>query len=111
MEALLRNAEHILETAVHATDGQYQDCTLCVSRGGDIRVSTEQAGWSLPALAADTGAAAVYRIERRWRTVRVEAWSPGGSCVLLKDLPRLVGSGGHPPLVAWVRPLSLLAPG
>jgi hypothetical protein len=109
VEALLRNAEHILETAVHATDGQYQDCTVCVSRDGDIRVSTEQSGWSLPALAADMGAAAVYRVERQRSTVRVEAWSLEGSCVLRKDLFRAPG-GGLPPLVPWVRPLFLLAP-
>jgi hypothetical protein len=96
----------MLETALRATDGQYQDCTVCISRGGDIRVSTEQTGWSLPALAADTGAAAVYRIERRSGTVRVEAWSPTGSCVLRKDLFR---RSGLPSVVPWVRPLPLLA--
>ena len=100
----------MLETAVRATDGQYQDCTVCVSRGGGIRVSTEQSDWSLPALAADTGAAAVYRIERRSSGVRVEAWSPGGSCVLRKDAFGLAGSGGLPPLVPWARPLPLPAP-
>lgn len=95
---------------MHATDGQYQDCTLCVSRGGDIRVSTEQTDWSLPALAADIGAAAVYRVERRANTVRVEAWSPGGSCVLRKDLLRMAGGGILPSLIPWMRPLSLPAP-
>jgi hypothetical protein len=101
----------MLETAVRATDGQYQDCTVCVSRSGGIHVSTEQSGWSLVALAADTGATAVYRIERRTSTVRVEAWSPGGSCVLRRDLPWLAGNGGLPWQAPWARPLCLLAPG
>ena len=86
MEALLRNAEQILDTAATARDDGAQDCTICITRLGAIRILTEPAGWSLPALAADLGAAALYRVERSGGRVRVEAWSPAGTCVLRRDL-------------------------
>ena len=86
MEGLLRNAERILETAVAAKDDDAQDCTICITRLGAIRILAEPAGWSLPALAADLGAVALFRVERRAGAVRVEGWSPTGSCVLRRDL-------------------------
>ena len=86
MQGLLRNAEQILGTAVTAGDDAAQDCTICITRVGAIRILTEAAGWSLPALAADLGAVALFRIERRAGAVRVEGWSPTGSCVLRREL-------------------------
>ena len=86
MEGLLRNAERILETAVAAKEDGAQDCTICITRLGGIRILAEPAGWSLPALAADLGAAALFRIERRAGAVRVEGWSPAGSCVLRREV-------------------------
>jgi hypothetical protein len=82
----LRNAERILEAAVVAQQDGAQDCTICITHLGAIRILTEPAGWSLPALAADLGAAALFRVERRGSRVRVEGWSPAGSCVLRRDL-------------------------
>jgi hypothetical protein len=75
VEGLLRNAERILETAVAAKDEGAQDCTICITHLGAIRILAEPAGWSLPALAADLGAVALFRVERR-----------GGNCVLRRDL-------------------------
>ena len=43
-------------------------------------------GWSLPALCAEFGAAAVYTVERRGRTVRVEGWGGGERCLLQRNL-------------------------
>jgi hypothetical protein len=86
VEGLLRNAERILETAVVAKDDGTPDCTICITHHGAIRILAEPAGWSLPALAADLGAAALFRVERRAGAVRVEGWSPAGSCVLRRDL-------------------------
>ena len=63
-----------------------QDCTICITHLGAIRILAEPAGWSLPALAADLGAAALFRVERRAGAVRVEGWSPTGSCVLRRNL-------------------------
>ena len=86
MEGFLRNAERILETAVTAGDDGAQDCTICITHLGAIRILTEPSGWSLPALAADLGAVALYRVERRAGRVRVEAWSQASTCVLRRDL-------------------------
>jgi hypothetical protein len=85
VDALLRDAEQILETAVEA-DGA-ADHLIAVLRTGTIRMLTDAAGWSLPALAAEYGASAVYRVVRRFRAVRVEAWSSGRTCVLTRELP------------------------
>jgi hypothetical protein len=86
VEGLLRNAEQILDTAATARDDGAQDCTICITRLGAIRILTEPAGWSLPALAAELGAVALFRVERRAGAVRVEGWSPSGSCVLRREL-------------------------
>jgi hypothetical protein len=86
VQGLLRNAEQILETAATARDDDAQDCTICITHLGAIRILAEPAGWSLPALAADLGAVALYRVERRGGAIRVEGWSPAGTCVLRRDL-------------------------
>lgn len=70
-----------------------------MSRLGAIRVLAGQNGWSLPALAAETGAVVVYRIERGGTSVRVEAWSQEGTYSLqrnLAELPMCVRSPGPP---------------
>ncbi len=100
METLRRTAERILETALEANDGELRNCTMSVGREGAIGVSTEQADWSLAALAAEMGASAVYRVERRMSQVSVEAWSLGKTCLLRRKLP------GPPPYSA---PLTLPA--
>jgi len=46
----------------------------------------EPAGWSLPALSAEYGAAAVYKVERRGVAVRVEGWDGGQRCLLQRDV-------------------------
>jgi hypothetical protein len=91
MDAFLRDAEQILETAVQAqaTEGKENPAEhlIAVLLSGSIRVLSDAAGWSLPALAMEYGASAVYRVARRARQVRVEAWSRGRSCVLTHELP------------------------
>ena len=39
-------------------------------------------GWSLAALSTEFGAAAVYKVERRGGTVRVEGWDGGQRCLI-----------------------------
>jgi hypothetical protein len=95
VDGFLRNAEQILETAVVAKDNGAQDCTICVTRLGTIRILAEPAGWSLPALAADLGAAALYRVERSGGAIRVEGCSPAGTCVLRRDLSAPWRPRGH----------------
>lgn len=99
VDALLRNAEQILETAVAAQGPEAQDCAICISSSGAVRMVADPASWSLAALAYETGAAAVYRVERRGGQVRVEGWSQTGECVLRRQLPGPWWSGGYPFLV------------
>lgn len=92
MDALLRHAGEILETAAEgqATEGPPNHPTeylIAILRAGSIRMIADAGGWSLPALATEYGAAAVYRVSRRLRSVRVEAWSAGRTCVLTRELP------------------------
>ena len=85
MDAFLRDAEQILETAIAAESGPAEHL-IAVLRAGSIRILSEATGWSLPALATEYGASAVYRVTRRGRIARVEAWSLGRSCVLTREL-------------------------
>jgi len=91
MDALLRNAEEILETAAEAQAAEgpsgCSEYLIAALRAGSIRMIADAGGWSRPALAAEYGASAVYRVARRPRSIRVEAWSAGRSCVLMRELP------------------------
>ena len=86
MDAFLRDAEQILETAAQA-QGASEEHLIAVLRSGSLRMLSHVAGWSLPAFAAEYGASAVYRVVRRNRQVRVEAWSFNRTCVLTRELP------------------------
>jgi len=80
----LRQAEDVLDVAT--TAGSSLEGVLLIDRQGGMRVM-EAAGWSLTGLAAEFGAAAVFRIERRSTGVRVEGWSGSQRC-LLESNPR-----------------------
>jgi hypothetical protein len=113
MDAFLRNAGQILETAAEAqaADGLVSppsEYLIAISREGSIRMMADAAGWSLLALAAEHGASAVYRVTRRPRSVRVEAWSAGRTCVLTRELPgRCYHAASSPGLLT---PPSFLSP-
>ena len=85
MESFLRDAERILETAAAAAESNSPQYVICVSRTGSLRILSDITGWSLPALAVELGAAALYRVERRGATVKVEGWSYGKKCVVSQD--------------------------
>jgi hypothetical protein len=85
VESFLRDAERILETAAAAAGNESPRYVICVSRTGSIRILSDVTGWSLPALALEMGAAALYQVERRGASVQVEGWSYGRKCVLSKD--------------------------
>jgi hypothetical protein len=105
MDAFLRDAERILETAV-AAGSCPAEYLIAILRTGSIRLLSDAQGWSLPALAAEYGASAVYRVTRRGRTARVEAWSLGRTCVLTREVPVVVDAITH-----VSSPLSLSLPG
>ncbi len=87
MEAFLRNAEQILETATASKDAGASEYLIAISREGGISMQVDDGGaWSLPALAAERGAMAVYRVQRKSRTVRVEGWSYGQKCLLSREI-------------------------
>lgn len=85
MDTFLRHAEQILDTASEASDCGSPEYLISVSYLGSIHILSEAAGWSLPALAAEHGATAVYRVKRSGKKVRVEGWSCGRTCVLTRD--------------------------
>ena len=85
MESFLRDAERILDTAAAASGWEASEYAICVSRTGSIRMLSDVTGWSLPALATELGAAALYRISRQGGAVHVEGWSYGRKCLLTRD--------------------------
>jgi hypothetical protein len=80
---LVRHAEEILDTAAIGA----QNVAIVIGRSGDIRI-LDPAGWSLPALRTEYGAAAVYSVEHRGDTIRVDGWDGERSCRLEKSMCR-----------------------
>ena len=82
MSLLLTKAGEILEIAATAgIQAGMGPTAIVVDRQGGFRMM-DATGWSLPAMAVEFGAAAVYRIERRGGTVRVEGWDGSDRCLL-----------------------------
>ena len=79
MSPFLRQAEQIFETAIIGN----QEVAIVVGHQGSVRM-IDPAGWSLPAMRTEFGAAAVYKVERRGNLVRVEGWDGDRSCRLEK---------------------------
>jgi hypothetical protein len=75
-----RRAEEILQIATTGNAGA-GDTALVLDRQGGLRM-LDPSGWSLPALAAEYGAQAVYRVIRRGNSVRVEGWNGFERCLL-----------------------------
>jgi len=96
VSAFLQQAEDILEIAMAAAG----DVAILIDRAGGMRM-LDPSGWSLPALGAEYGASAVYKVERRGTTVRVEGWSGGQRCLVQRDTRPL------PLLPSWAPPFSL----
>lgn len=80
MSAFFQRAEEILQIAT-AGNGGLGDTVVVLDRQGGFRM-LEAAGWSLPGLAAEFGAEAVYKVERRGGAVRVEGWNGAERCLL-----------------------------
>ena len=66
-------------------DGGSQEMLIVMDSQGGMRM-LEAAGWSLPALSAEFGASAVYKIQRRTGTVRVEGLAGSQRCLLQKQI-------------------------
>jgi hypothetical protein len=96
VESFLRDAERILETAAAAASHESPHYVICVSRTGSIRILSDATGWSLPALALELGAAALYQVDRKGATVQVEGWSYGRKCLLTKDTSGAWWTPAHP---------------
>ena len=91
MSRFLHQAEEILETATAGAG----DVAIVIDRQGGLRM-LPPAGWSLPALSLEFGAAAVYKVERRGGRVRVEGWSGEERCLLEKTVAPPPGfTAGH----------------
>ena len=80
MSPLLRHAEEILETAILGS----AEIAIVVGHHGNVNL-IDPAGWSLPAMRMEFGAAAVYKVERRGGMVCVEGWDGERSCRLEKS--------------------------
>ena len=80
MSQFLRQAEEILETALIGS----QEVAIVIDRRGSMRM-LDPAGWSLPAMGIEFGAAFVYKVERRGSAVRVEGWDGVQSCRLERN--------------------------
>jgi len=99
--SLLHQAEEILETAVQVEDTA-SGMVILVDRQGGLR-TFDAAGWTLAGIAAEFGAASVFKVQRSPELTSVEAWSG-------HDRLRIERQTGQPmlPLVPTVRhPITL----
>jgi hypothetical protein len=85
VSAFLQQAEDILEIAAVSNDHNPQDVAIMMDRQGGMRM-LNPAGWSLPALSAEFGATAVYKVERRGGTIRVEGWAGAERCLIQRNV-------------------------
>ena len=85
MSAFLQQAEDILDVAIAGNRYGAGDVAILIGRQGGMRM-LDPAGWSLPALSAEFGASAVYKVERRGGAVRVEGWSGGQRCLIQRNV-------------------------
>ena len=91
MTAFLQQAEDILDVAVVANNHSANDVAILLDRQGGMRM-LDPAGWSLPAMSAEFGATAVYKVERRGGTVRVEGWGGGQRCLIQRNVAASSGT-------------------
>ena len=84
MSSFLQQAEDILDVAASG-ESSLQDVAIVMDRQSGMRM-LDPAGWSLPALAAEFGAMAVYKVERRGAAVRVEGWNGTERCLVQRTL-------------------------
>jgi len=105
---MLQQTEDLLEVA--ANGDATQDLLIVIDRRGGIRM-LDPAGWSMGGLRAELGAQAVYRVERRDGSVRVEGRAGSERCLVERSLsrPSLRDLPGSPsvclPIVFEVRAL------
>jgi hypothetical protein len=90
VSGLLRQAEDILEIAERGN----QDLAIVIDSLGGMRM-LDPAGWSLSALAAESGAASVFKVERRAGALRIEGWEGGQRCLIQR--PAQAASPLHDP--------------
>ena len=84
VKGFLQQAEDILDVAASG-DSSLQDVVIVIDRQSGMRM-LDPAGWSLAALAAEYGAIAVYKVERRGAAVRVEGWNGSERCLVERTL-------------------------
>lgn len=80
MSAFFQRAEEILEIAKTGS-ADLGDSLMVLDRQGGFRMLKPE-GWSLPAVAAEFGAVAVYKVEHRGSSIRVEGWNGSERCLL-----------------------------
>jgi hypothetical protein len=99
VSAFLQQAEDVLNTAIDG--GSDQDLVIVIGRQGGIRLM-DAAGWTLPALSAEYGASAVFRVERRPDSTRVEGLCGTERCLLQrKNAPSKPWGMGMPGMPAF----------
>ena len=80
----MRQAEDILEVAAVGSGPGSEDVLILMDRQGGMRI-LNPAGWSVAGLRAEFGATALYKVEQRSQTVRVEGWQGSQRCLIQRD--------------------------
>ncbi len=86
MNSLLSQAEEILEIAAAGRQEGTPDMDILIDRDGGMQM-LEAASWPLPALRAERGSVAAYRVKRRAFSVSVEVSSGSERYLLQRQIP------------------------
>ena len=106
MSVFLQKAEEILDVAAGANRANDPDTPVAIlmNRQGGMRM-LDPTGWSLAALGAEFGAAAVYKVEQQGGTSRVEGWGRGQRCLIQREAgpirERPAAASGLPALIGF----------
>jgi len=103
--AFWTDAANLFETARQADGYGSPDCdwAILIGANGGIRM-LQATGWTLPALLAQHGAEAAYRVTRESGHVRLEGLNRSETCVLGSESPAAAARrllGGAAPAATW----------
>lgn len=79
MTGLWQQAEELLDTASRAAMGPAT--VILVDRQGGMRI-LDPIGWTMPALAAEFGASAIFKVSKTQGTTSVEGWAGSDRCLI-----------------------------
>ncbi len=104
MRRLLQDAEGVLDTAFAGAAPDSPSYAICLAGDGAIHMLATPTGWNLSALAAYHGADSAFLVDRRGGRIRVDGWSRGETCTLIREIPGMAQRLRQPIGLSYTQP-------